>query len=197
VSVEEWMPNDPAPDVTVLLQKWAQGDDKAFAECAAAVYPELQRLAHFHLRFERADHTLQSTALVNEAFLRMMGGRPPELQNRDHFVAIASRLMRQILTAYARERRALKRAGGVRIALEDIADVPVTEETGLIELDDALKALARGDERQARIVEMRFFGGLSALDISHVLGISVATVERDWRIAKVWLRREMMRSDSL
>jgi RNA polymerase sigma factor (TIGR02999 family) len=185
------VPADPSGDVTQLLRHWAQGDESALAALVPVMHRELRRLAHYHLKSERADHTLQSTALVNEAFLRLLGNQPLELQNRSHFIAVASRLMRQILVDYARSRGASKRDGGCRIALENLADLPGAEDTELIALDQALDELSRFDARQARIVEMKFFGGLSAPEISDVLGISRATVDRDWATARVWLHRQM------
>jgi RNA polymerase sigma factor (TIGR02999 family) len=179
-----------------LLQLWVKGDHEALDAVAPAIYQELRRLAHYHLKSERADHTLQSTALVNEAFIQLMGNQPTQLQNRAHFVAIASRLMRQILMQYARSRRANKRDGGHRLALEEIADLPIAGDEELVALDDALNELTRIDDRQGKIVQMKFFGGLSAPDISQVLGISLATVERDWATARIWLRREMSRAAS-
>ena len=157
-----------------LLQKWISGDQEALGAVAPAIYQELRRLAHYHLKSERADHTLQSTALVNEAFVQLMGSQPSQLRNRAHFVAIASRLMRQILVQYARRRQANKRDGGNRIALEE---------------------LTRIDDRQSKIVQMKFFGGLSAPEIAQVLEISLATVERDWATARIWLHREMSRAE--
>ena len=188
------MPEDLSGQVTELLHQWTQGDEKALRALAPLVYKELRRLAHYHLQSERPDHTLQSTALVHEAYLRLLGGQPPELQNRAHFVAVASRLMRQILVDYARERRASKRDGGCRIAFEYLDALPVTGDTELLALNDALDELARIDERQGRIVEMKFFGGLSAPEISQALGISRATVDRDWATARVWLHRQMCRT---
>jgi RNA polymerase sigma factor (TIGR02999 family) len=185
------MPADPSGDVTQLLRHWAQGDESALGALVPVMHRELRRLAHYQLKSERADHTLQSTALVNEAFLRLLGSQPIELQNRSHFIAVASRLMRQILVDYARSRGASKRDGGCRIALENLADLPGAEDTELIALDQALDDLSRLDARQARIVEMKFFGGLSAPEISDVLGISRATVDRDWATARVWLHRQM------
>jgi RNA polymerase sigma factor (TIGR02999 family) len=179
--------------VTELLQRWMQGDEKALGVLAPLVYQELQRLAHYHLKSERADHTLQSTALVNEAFLRLLEVQSDRLQSRGHFIAIASRAMRQILVDHARNRGARKRDAGVRIVLDDFDDLPVMEDTGLIALDQALDELSRVDERQGKVVEMKFFGGLTAPEISEVLGISLATVERDWRTARIFLRREMTR----
>ncbi len=188
--------SEPSGQVSVLLQQWVKGDQEALGEVTPVIYQELRRLARYYLQSERAGHTLQSTALVNEAFVRLMGSEPPELNGRAHFVAIASRLMRQILVQYARSRRANTRAGGCRVALEDIAELPVAGDEELVALDDALEALCRIDERQGRIVQMKFFGGLSAPDIAEVLGISLATVERDWATARIWLRREMQRATS-
>jgi RNA polymerase sigma factor (TIGR02999 family) len=160
------------------------------------VYQELRRVAHYHLRSERADHTLQSTALIHEVYLRLLGGEPVELQNRAHFIAVASRLMRQILVDYARGRRANKRDGGCRIAFEELAALPGGNgDTELVALDSALEELSRLDERQGKIVEMKFFGGLSAAEISQVLGLSRATVDRDWATARVWLHRQMSRTE--
>jgi RNA polymerase sigma factor (TIGR02999 family) len=159
------------------------------------VYQELRRLAHHHLKSERVDHTLQSTALVNEAFLRLNAAGPVRLQNRGHFMAIASRAMRQILVDYARGRGARKRDGGCRIAIEDLGELPSgNAEVPIIALDQALDALSKVDERQGQIVEMKFFGGLSAQEIADVLEISLATVERKWATARIWLQREMKRS---
>jgi len=186
--------SEPSGQVSELLQQWVKGDQEALGEVAPVIYEELRRLAHYHLKSERADHTLQSSALVNEAFIQLIGSQPAQLENRAHFVAIASRLMRQILVQYARRRRANKRDGGYRIALEEFPELPVAGDEQLMALDDALDELTRIDERQGRIVQMKFFGGLSAPDISQVLGISLATVERDWSTARIWLRREMSRA---
>jgi RNA polymerase sigma factor (TIGR02999 family) len=180
--------------ISELLQQWVKGDQKALGAVAPVIYQELRRLAHYHLKSERADHTLQSTALVNEAFIQLIGSQPVQLHDRAHFVAIASRLMRQILVQYARARRAGKRDGGNRIALEEVEELPVAGDDELVALDDALDELTRIDDRQSKIVQMKFFGGLSAPDISEVLGISLATVERDWATARIWLRREMSRA---
>jgi RNA polymerase sigma factor (TIGR02999 family) len=190
------MPDYLSGQVTELLQHWKQGDEKALGDLLPLVYKELRRLAHYHLQSERSDHTLQSTALVHEAYLRLMDGQPLELQNRAHFIAVASRLMRQVLVDYARERRASKRDGGCRIAVEDLGSVAITGDDELIALDDALEELSRLDERQGRIVEMKFFGGLSAPEISRVMGLSRATVDRDWATARVWLHRQMNRAAS-
>jgi RNA polymerase sigma factor (TIGR02999 family) len=183
-----------ADQVTELLQQWVKGDEKALGILVPLVYQELRRLAHHHLQSERVDHTLQSTALVNEAFLRLNGFDPVLLRNRGHFIAIASRLMRQILVDYARSRGARKRDGGCRIPIEDLGELPSGEENvPIVALDQALDALSKVDEQQGKIVEMKFFGGLSAADIAVVLNISLATVERKWATARIWLRREMKR----
>jgi RNA polymerase sigma factor (TIGR02999 family) len=191
------MPEDQSGQVTELLQHWKQGDEQALRALVPLVYKELRRLAHYHLQSERPDHTLQSTALVHEAYLRLLGGRPAELQNRAHFVAVASRLMRQILVDYARERRASKRYGGYRIEVEDLDALPIKGDAELLALDEALNELCRIDERQGKIVEMKFFGGLSAPEISEVMGLSRATVDRDWATARVWLHRQMSRTAEL
>jgi RNA polymerase sigma factor (TIGR02999 family) len=187
----EAVPEVQMDQVTQLLQQWARGDEKALAILVPLVYQELRRLAHHHLRAEPVDHTLQSTALVNEAFLRLNGGNPVRLQDRSHFLAIASRAMRQILVDYARSRQALKRDGGVRITLDAALEIPMTGAVEFVALDVALERLATLDEKQAKIVEMKFFGGLVAQEIAEALDISLATVERKWATARIWLRREM------
>ncbi len=185
------MADDQSGLVSQLLRHWTQGDEKALGELLPLVYNELRRVAHFQLQRERADHTLQSTALVHEAYMRLLGGQPPELRNRPHFIAVAARLIRQILADYARERRAAKRAGGYRVAVEHLDALPIQGDAELLALDDALNDLYRTDERQAKIVDMKFFGGLSSPEVSEVLGLSRATVDRDWATARVWLYRQM------
>jgi RNA polymerase sigma factor (TIGR02999 family) len=191
------MPDDQEGQVTELLQQWKEGDENALRALVPLVYKELRSLAHYHLQSERPDHTLQSTALVHEAYLRLLGGQPVELQNRAHFVAVASRLMRQILVDYARSRRANKRDGGCKVIFEDVIVLPVTGDAELLALNEALDELSRIDERQGKIVEMKFFGGLSAPEISQVMGISRATVDRDWATARVWLYRQIARAAQL
>lgn len=180
--------------VTELLVKWKEGDQQALNDLLPIVYTELHRLAHLHLRKERPDHTLQSTALVHEAYLRLEKQGVVKFENRSHFLAICSQLMRQILVEYARGRRAAKRDGGVKLALEDIVAAARSKGTDLIALDDALSELGKLDAQQARIVELRFFGGLSIEETADVLGISPATVKRDWAAARVWLHRELKRN---
>ena len=191
------MAEDCHGEVTELLRHWTQGDEKALEELVPLVYKELRRLAHYHLQSERPDHTLQSTALVHEAYLRLAGNKQLDFQNRSHFIAVASRLMRQVLVDYARERRAGKRDGGCRIAFDYLEALPVHGDAELLALDDALNDLSRVDERQGKIVEMKFFGGLSAPEISEVMGLSRATVDRDWATARVWLHRQMNRAAEL
>jgi len=191
------MPDDQEGQDTEQKQQWKEGDENALRALVPLVYKELRSLAHYHLQSERPDHTLQSTALVHEAYLRLLGGQPVELQNRAHFVAVASRLMRQILVDYARSRRANKRDGGCKVIFEDVIALPVTGDAELLALNEALDELSRIDERQGKIVEMKFFGGLSAPEISQVMGISRATVDRDWATARVWLYRQIARAAQL
>lgn len=156
------------------------------------VYGELRRLAHHYLRQERTDHTLQSTALVHEAYLRLAGQNPPQWQNRAHFFGIAAHVMRQILVEYARGRGAAKRGGNVcRMALDETIATPEHIDVDVVQLDRALTELAELDNQQSRIVELRFFAGLTIEDTSEVLGISPATVKRDWVTARAWLYRAM------
>jgi RNA polymerase sigma factor (TIGR02999 family) len=190
------MPEDQSGTVSKLLGHWARGDEKALTALLPLVYNELRRVAHFQLQRERSDHTLQSTALVHEAYLRLLGNQAPEVHGRSHFVAISARLIRQILVDYARERRAAKRDGGCRVAVELLEAIPVLEDADLIALDEALNELYRTDERQAKIVDMKFFGGLSAPEVAEVLGMSRATVDRDWATARAWLYRQIQRTAS-
>jgi RNA polymerase sigma factor (TIGR02999 family) len=190
------MTDDQSGLVSQLLRHWTEGDKNALAELLPLVYNELRRVARFHLRRERPDHTLQSTALVHEAYLRLLGGQPPELLNRPHFIAVASRLIRQILVDYARGRGAAKRDGGCRVPVEYLEGLPNLADPELLALDEALNELYRTDERQANIVEMKFFGGLSSSEIAEVLGLSRATVDRDWSTARALLHRHMSRAGS-
>lgn len=189
----------PTGEITQLLQDWRAGNREALDALLPVVYKELHRIAHFQLRKERQHHTLQSSALVNEAYLRLVGATPPRWESRTHFFAIAAQLMRQILVDYARRHRAGKRGGG--------ADALSLDDTGLLEqgkgrnldviaLDDALKALAQIDARKAQVVELRFFGGLNFDETAEVLKVSAVTVARDWSTARAWLHREMSRGNS-
>ncbi len=185
---------EPTSEITQLLRGWRGGDRKALDALLPVVYKELQRLAHFQLRQERADHTLQSAALVNEAYLRLVGLNPPQWESRTHFFAIAAQLMRQILVDYARRHRAGKRGGGEgTLPLEDATMLSVGKDIDVVTLDEALKALAQIDPRKAQVVELRFFGGLSLEETAEVLKLSAVTVARDWSTARAWLHREMNR----
>jgi RNA polymerase sigma factor (TIGR02999 family) len=192
VSVPEPSPNE----ITVLLAKWRAGDEQALKALVPLVYNELRRLAHRYLQHERVGHTLQSTALVHEAYLRLIKQGTHEFENRAHFFAISAQLMRQILVEYARRRTAAKRDAGHMLTLDDNIGLLRTRSVDLIALDHALKNLAELDARQSRIVELRFFGGLSTEETAAVLGISSATVKRDWATAKVWLHHEISKAVS-
>ena len=162
------------------------------------VYTELRRIANRYLQGERSDHTLQSTALVHEAYVRMTEQNLPQWQNRAHFFAVAAQIMRQILVDYARSHRASKRGGDVfKLALDEAEEQAQVRDVDIVALDDALKDLAEMDEQQSRVVELKFFGGLSIEDTAEVLGISASTVKRDWITARAWLYRELNRSAML
>jgi RNA polymerase sigma factor (TIGR02999 family) len=185
---------DSTKPISALLVKWKQGDQEAIQALMPLVYEELRRIAHRRLQAERDDHTLRSTELVHEAYLRLVDQQPSELENRTNFFAVAARLMREILVDYARSRRALKRGYGCKITLDQAVALPQTRDLDVLALDDALNELSRFDPQQARIVELRFFGGLSIDETSSVLHISPATVKRDWASARAWLFREMTRN---
>lgn len=185
------LPEVSRKDITELLAQWQGGNQQAMQSLLPLIYDELRRLAQHHLRGERSEHTLQSTALVHEAYLRMVKPGSVHFENRAHFFAIASQLMRQILVDYARNRGAAKRDGGNRVNLGEAAELGQPKGVDLVALDDALRILSQMSPRQSRIVELRFFGGLSIEETSAFLGISPATVERDWAIARAWLHREI------
>ena len=178
-------------DVTQLLQAWSRGDSSALEKLTPLVYKELHRLAHHYMGRENPGHTLQTTALVNEAYLRLVSNQA-SWQNRSHFFAISAQLMRQILVDFARSRHRQKRGAGLApVSLDEAAMLSGEREPDLVALDDALNALGRLDARKVQIIEMRFFGGLSVEDTAAVLNVSPATVRRDWSIAKFWLYREL------
>ena len=185
------MPKLPPQPVSELLAKWRAGDQESLCRLMPLVYGELRRIAHRHLRKERPDHTLQTTALVHEAYLCLMKQQPMDFQNREHFFAVSATLMRQILIQYARRRNAAKRSGGNKLTLDSATTLFPNLNVDLIALDDALHELAKLDAQQSRVVELRFFAGLSIEETSRVLGVSPATVKRDWSTARVWLCREM------
>jgi RNA polymerase sigma factor (TIGR02999 family) len=185
---------DSTHEITKLLQGWQGGDRTALDALVPVVYKELRRLAQWELRKERPDHTLQSAALVNEAYLRLFRMQPPAWQSRTHFFAIAAQLIRQILVDYARRRRASKRGSGIcMLTLDDAVALPQGKDVDILALDDALNSLAEKDPRQSRVVELRFFTGLSLEETSEVMGIATATVQRDWTAARAWLHREISR----
>jgi len=179
-------------NVTQLLVNWSQGDPKALEALTPLVYDELRRLASRYLRRERPDHTLQSTALVHEAYLRMVDQKQVRWQNRAHFFGVAAQIIRRILVDHARGHKAEKRgADAVKLSLDEAMAVPEERQVDLVALDDSLSSLASFDLQQGRIVELRFFGGLSIEETAEVLGVSTATVKRDWAMAKAWLYRDM------
>lgn len=185
--------SDPSgSDVTGLLKAWAEGNESALASLIPLVYDELHRSAHFHMAHEAPDNTLQTTALVNEVYLRLVGGQPVPVNDRAHFFAVCATMMRRILTDFARARKSQKRGGSAEhLPLEDEILVSTAPRVDLLALDDALSALAAVDARQARVVELRFFGGLDVKETAEVLHVSPETVHRDWRLAKEWLLREL------
>ena len=184
--------NGQAGTVSVLLRAWGQGDLRARDDLASLVYREMRRRAGAHLQHERNDHTLQPTALVHEAYMRLVGQERVAWQNRAHFFAIASQMMRRILVDHAREHQAAKRPGaGVKVMLDDRIGAAQPRECEFIALDQALVELTRIDPRQGLIVELRYFGGLSEQEVGEVLSISRATVTREWQTARAWLYRRM------
>jgi RNA polymerase sigma factor (TIGR02999 family) len=179
-------------DVTQLLVAWSNGDEAARDELIPLVYEELHRLAHHYMNGERTGHTLQTSALINEAFVRLVDQRDVYWQNRSHFFGIAAQMMRRVLVDYARSRQYQKRGGdAVQVSLNEELIVSNEQTAEVVALDDALKSLATFDERKCRIVELRFFAGLSIEETAQVLGISAGTVMREWTVAKAWLRKEI------
>jgi RNA polymerase sigma factor (TIGR02999 family) len=184
---------DPSQLVGELLAKWRTGDQEALQALIPLVYKDLRARAHDYLKRERPDHTLQTTALVHEAYLRLVGRSAFEAENRGHFIAVAARLMRQILVDYARTRGAAKRGPDRKVELDTAVSMPQMPNTNVVALDDALNLLAQVDEQQCRFVELRFFGGLTTEEAAEVLGISRSTAKREWNVAKAWLARQMKR----
>ena len=185
----------PSHSIHDLLSRWNAGDQQALETLVPLVYNELHGLAHHYLRGERSDHTLQTTALINEAYLRLVDQGPFRAESRNHFVAVAATLMRQILIDYARRYRAAKRGADCTIRLEDDHDAMKGQDIDLLILDDALNRLAERDPQQGRIVELRFFAGLTVEETAAVLCISAATVKRDWSMARAWLSRQIKRGE--
>ncbi|MEO6393457.1 MAG: sigma-70 family RNA polymerase sigma factor [Pyrinomonadaceae bacterium] len=184
-------------EVTILLDRINRGDGKAPDELLPLVYGELRKLAHSYLQNERPDHTLQATALVHEAYIRLADWETVSWQNRAHFFAVAAQVMRKILVDHAREKKAHKRDFGQRLALDEAISLPQKDQRviDLIALDEALEQLAEFDQTQAKIVELRFFGGLTIDETAHALKISTATVKREWTVAKTWLFRALKNSN--
>lgn len=192
--VAEWhdMATGNTPDITELLVAWSDGDAGALEQLVPLVDRELQQLAHHYMSREAAGHPLQTTAVVNEAFVRLIDGGRVRWQSRAHFFAVSARLMRRILVDVARARKKLKRGGdAVWISLDQAPEIPQATSAELMALDDALTALAAFDARKGRVVELRFFGGLTIAETAAVLGVSPITVTRDWDLARAWLAREM------
>ena len=185
---------EPSRRVTDLLLSWGAGDESALTQLVPLVFDELRRLAHRHMRSQREGHVLQTTALVNEVYVRLIDLSRVKWQDRGHFLAMASRLMRRVLIDFARASAATKRGGTtVFVSLDEAAVGPVGPGADLVALDDALQALAKVEPRRSQVVEMKFFGGLTIDETADALGVSPQTVLRDWRLAKVWLLRELTR----
>ena len=181
--------------VTQLLEQWSHGENAALAELTPLVYEELRRLAHHFMEGQRPDHTLQTTVLVNEAYLRLADQTDPNWQNRAHFFAVAARAMRQILVNYAKSSQAQKRGGGaLKVELDEAAIVSPEQSKEIVDLHEALERLGTLDSRKARVVELKYFGGLNHGEIAEVMKISTVTVRRDWVFAKAWLYTELHES---
>ena len=183
-------------EITELLVAWGNGDQEALDKLTPLVYQELHRLAEHYMKGERSGHILQTTALVNEVYLRLIDWKNVEWQNRAHFLGVSARLMRHILVNFARKRLTAKRGGAaVQVSLSEAANMTSAQNLDLVALDDALNALAALDPRQSQVIEMRFFGGLSINETAEALKVSPGTVHRDWSLAQAWLRRELKRGD--
>jgi len=189
------LPETTSQPLSVLLAKWQASDEESLRRLVPLVYGELRRLAHYGLRNERPDHTLQSTALVHEAYVRLVQQQPMRFENRAHFLAVCAQLMRQILVQYARRRKAAKRGAGCKLTLDDDTAPAKSRDVDVAALDDALVELAKLDAQQSRIVELRYFGGLTIEETAHVLGISPRTVKRHWMTARVWLHNQISKAE--
>jgi RNA polymerase sigma factor (TIGR02999 family) len=189
---------NPRAEVTTLLRAWSRGDQAAFDRLAPIIYTELRRLARHYMASERRDHTLQATALVHEAYMRLADLQHLQWKNRVHFYAISAQAMRRVLVDFARSRDRGKRGGGdQRLSLEECVELREHHDAALIALDDALTTLASSDPRKCQVVEMKFFGGLSTDEIADCLHVSAETVLRDWKLAKLWLLRELSATEAL
>ena len=188
------MTGSSAGEVSRLLKAWGHGNEAALNRLIPLVYEELRKIAHYQMIREMAGHTLQTTALINEAYLRLIGAADTPWQDRAHFFALSAQLMRRVLVDHARGRGRAKRGGAIRkVPLEESIAIPVRQDTDIVELDDALNSLAAVDARKAKTVELRFFGGFSVEETAKMLNVSVRTVMNDWKFAKAWLLREMQR----
>ena len=186
------MPSTSPPSVTQLLADWSRGEDSALSELTPLVYGELRRLAHHYMGGQRPDHTLQATALVNEAYLRLADQTRPNFTNRSHFFAVAAQAMRQILVNHAKASQSQKRGGGaLKVELDEAALISPEQTTEILDLNEALERLATLDPRKAHVVELKYFGGLNHEEIAEVMKISTVTVRRDWTFAKAWLHNEL------
>jgi RNA polymerase sigma factor (TIGR02999 family) len=186
------MPSVSPHHMTQLLSDWSHGDDAALAELTPLVYEELRRLAHHFMEGQRPEHTLQTTALVNEAYLRLAGQTRPSFTNRAHFFAVAAQAMRQILVNYAKASQSQKRGGGaIKVELDEAAIVSPEQSKAIVDLHEAIERLGALDSRKARVVELKYFGGLNHDEIAEVMKISIVTVRRDWVFAKAWLYDEL------
>ncbi len=186
------MGSPATPNVTQLLLAWRAGDSAALEALAPVIHQELHRAAHRYMAGERMGHVLQTTALVNEAYVRLVDWQGVQWQNRAHFFGVAAQMMRRILVDYARDLGRAKRGGGaIRVSLSDVAGVSLERAADLVALDDALTALEAFDHRKSRVVELRYFGGLSLEETAAALEVSVATVRRDWSLARAWLYRQL------
>jgi RNA polymerase sigma-70 factor, ECF subfamily len=186
------MSDPPTHEITQWLTDWSNGDRSALEKLTPQVYRELHRLAQAYMRGERVGHALQTTALVNEAYLRLIEAERQDFQNRAHFYAVAAKLMRHILVDFARSRDRIKRGGAVeQVSLDEALTITADHSAELLELDEALTTLSKLDERQSQVVELRFFGGLTEPEIAEVLKVSERTIQSDWRLARSWLLREL------
>jgi RNA polymerase sigma factor (TIGR02999 family) len=190
------MSETPNPQVSQLLRAWSDGDQQALEKLMPVVYDELHRLASHYMRGERAGHVLQTTALVHEAYIRLIDTKRMKWQNRAHFFGVSAQVMRRILVDHARQHNTRRGAGMEHISIQTDLMAPQSKPTDLLALDDALTALASSDPRKAQVVELRFFGGLSVEETAEVLKLSPITVMRDWNTARAWLYRELSRSDA-
>ncbi len=190
------MSEPPIQSVTELLARWRAGDQQCLDRLVPLVYDNLRRLAHYQLRQERPGHTLQTSALVHEAYLGLVRQRDLDIRDRAHFFGICAHLMREVLVQYARRKNAAKRNGGYKLPMEDAFAVLQSRSIDLVALDDALNELSKLDAQQSRIVELRFFSGLSIEETALVLGVSPATVKRHWSTARVWLHDQITRTHS-